>query len=83
MVAPFGEALRARLVPFLLCEAREKGAKRQPTNADGKEEHCRDVAHHSIGTTDAREAQAVYIKGEDLHEAEEEAQIHWPSNLNT
>ena len=73
----------ARLIPLLLGEAGEKGAKSQPTNADGKEEHCRNVAHHSIGTTDTREAQTVYIKGEDLHEGEEAAQVHWQSHLNT
>ena len=71
------------LLPLALGELRETGAKCQPTDPGGKEEHCGHVAHHSIRTTDTCEAQALYVEGEDLHEGEEAAQIHWPIYLNT
>ena len=74
-------SITPRLVPLPFGEAGEKSAESQPTDPTGKEEHCGNVAHHSVGTTETSKAQDVEIEGEDLHEAEERAQVHWPIHL--
>lgn len=53
----------------------------QPQDAHREEAHREDVAPHRLRATDASEGQAIDVKGEDFHEAEEAGQIHRPRHL--